>query len=391
MNKITYLLLLLLIFSGNFAFSQSYKKIHNKAIVVDSHNDVPSFVIELNLAFDSDLYGKTYSDIFRLKKGGVDVQIFSIFCDGDQTNPYQLANREIDSVYAWVERNPDKMMLVTNPAELQQAVNEKKIAAMLGVEGGHMIEDDITKIDSLYNRGVRYMTLTWNNSTSWATSAAEETLLSDSFTNKGLTDKGIEIVKKMNALGMMVDVSHVGEQTFQDIIQNTTKPIIASHSCVYSLCPHPRNLKDNQIQQIAKNGGVIQLNFYSIFLDSTYSAKADIFLANHQLELDSMVANNMYAFTAEYYLGKKYHEEFDSIRPPLSLLMDHLDYIVNMVGVDYVGLGSDFDGINTTPLGLDGAEDFPLITKELIARGYSVTDINKILGGNFIRVFEANQ
>ena len=261
-----------------YATSQSYKKLHSKLIVVDTHNDFPSAAIEKAVSFDADLKGKTHSDLKRMKQGGVDVQVFSIFCGPEQKQPYSFANREIDSVYEWVRRNPADMMLVKTPGDLKQAVKEKKLATMLGVEGGHMIEDKLENLDKLYERGVRYMTITWNNSTSWASSAADETApsksppvgetLEDSVKRKGISNFGKQVIKRMNELGMIVDISHNGEQTFRDVINTSTKPIIASHSCVYNLCPHWRNLKDDQIISIGKNGGVIHLNFYAGFIDN---------------------------------------------------------------------------------------------------------------------------
>jgi membrane dipeptidase len=371
MQKIFSAMLLLL--APFFLKAQDYKKLHNKSIVVDTHNDFPSAAIEKKLAFDNDLTGKTHSDLTRAKEGGLDGQLFSIWCGPEQQNPYAWANREIDSVYEWCRRNPEKMMMVYNPADLKKSLKEKKIAAMLGMEGGHMIEDKIENLDKLFTRGVRYMTLTWNNSTSWATSAKDETEKKDSLPHKGLTDFGKQIVKRMNELGMIVDISHVGEQTFWDAINTSTKPVIASHSGVYNLCPHRRNLKDDQIKAIGKNGGVIHINFYPGFLDSTYEKKLVAFLALHQTEMDSLTKSG----TQPDYA-------------PFSLILDHIDYIVKLIGVDHVGLGSDFDGIEVTPLGLEDVKDFPLITKALLERGYSGKDIKKILGGNFIRVFKQN-
>jgi len=373
------------------SFSQKYKKIHDKAVVVDTHNDFPSASIEKKVSLDSDLLGKTHTDLARLRTGGVDVQIFSIFCGPEQKQPYAFANREIDSVYEWANRAPKRMTIVKTPAELKQAIKEKRLAAMMGVEGGHMIEDKIENLDALYVRGVRYMTLTWNNSTSWATSAADETTKGDSLAHKGLTDLGKKIVQRMNDLGMLIDISHNGEQTFWDVIKLTKKPIIASHSCVWAFCHHRRNLKDNQIKAIAKNGGVIQLNFYAGFLDSTYEKKAAQLIAKHKPEIDSLVAHGTQPDYAGIMTMEKYKEETNAIRPPLSLLIDHLDYIVKLVGVDFVGLGSDFDGIEAGPRELNGVQDFPLITKALLERGYSKKDIRKILGENFLRVFKANQ
>ncbi len=377
---------------GSFpAFNQKYKRIHRSAILVDTHNDIPSASIEKNVQFDTDLKGKTHSDLARMKKGGVDAQIFSIFCGPEQAQPFAFANREIDSVYEWVKRNPTKMQLVKTPAELQRVLRGNKLASMLGVEGGHMIEDKIENLNKLFVRGVRYMTLTWNNSTSWATSAADETEKGDSLSHKGLTDFGKEVVRRMNELGMIIDVSHVGEQTFKDALSITTKPVIASHSNVWNLCPHRRNLKDYQIEAIAKNGGVIHLNFYVGFIDSTYDRKVSSFIRQHSFEIDSLVRGGTQPDYARMMIMEKYSSEITDARPPISVLLDHLDYIVKLAGVDHVGMGSDFDGISFAPRELNGVEDFPLITKALLERGYSRKDIRKILGENFIRVFNANQ
>ncbi|MFZ1534488.1 MAG: dipeptidase, partial [Chitinophagaceae bacterium] len=279
-----------------------------------------------------------------------------------------------------------------------KASKQNKLAVLLGVEGGHMIENDLGKLDALYKRGVRYITLTWNNSTDWATSALDETSPSpsaggvlNSEGKKGLTEFGKQIISKMNELGMLVDLSHVGEQTFWDAIATTSKPVLVSHSCVYNLCQHRRNLKDEQIKAVAKNGGVIHLNFYSGFLDPLFEARSDAFTAKHKIEMDSLLKANPEPYFMQVYLFNKYPDEVKGLRPPMSMLLDHLDYIVKLVGVDYVGFGSDFDGVNSLPAGLDGVEDFPKITEELVKRGYSKKDIQKMLGGNFLRVFAANE
>jgi membrane dipeptidase len=385
-----FLLLLLPLMVSFFSSAQSYEKIHYKAILTDSHNDIISTAIENGYSFDEDLTGKTYSDLNRMLKAGVDVQVFSIWCDGKQENPFAFANREIDTLYAWIARNPQKMMLVTNPEELYQSVKQHKLGCMIGVEGGHMMENDLLKLDSLFKRGTRYMTLTWNNSTPWATSAMEETHDSLLHQPKGLNDFGKQVIKHMNELGMMVDLSHVGEQTFWDAINTSTKPVLISHSCVYNISPVYRNLKDDQIKAVAKNGGVIDLNFYSAFVDSNFEKHNIAFLKEHKTEYDSLVKEGKNEFFALDHLSSQYKTETDQFRPPMSKLIDHLDYIVKLVGVDYVGLGSDFDGINSSPQGLDDVYGFKNITKELVARCYSKKDIYKILGGNFIRVFKAN-
>ncbi|MEO7310241.1 MAG: dipeptidase [Chitinophagaceae bacterium] len=371
--------------------AQPYQTLHDKAILVDTHNDILEVCLDKGYSFDQDLRGKTHSDINRFVKGGVDVQVFSIWCDGKQKDPYQFANRMMDTLYATVNRNPDKIAIVYNSKELKQVVRSKKIAAMMGVEGGHMMEDDLAKLDSLYKRGARYMTLTWNNSTSWATSAMEETIDSLRHQPKGLNDFGRQVVHHMNEMGMLLDLSHVGEQTFWDAINTTTKPVVVSHSCVYKICPVFRNLKDDQIIAVSKNNGVIQLNFFSGFLDSSFDKKSESFAKNHKAEKDAIQLLNSDKDAATTFINTKYAAEREAMRPPLSLLMDHLDYIVKLAGVDHVGLGSDFDGVGSTVKQLDDVTTYPIITKTLLERGYSKKQIRKILGGNFLRVLRANE
>lgn len=389
----------LLIAGCLFTSAQSYKRLHFKSILVDTHNDIPTTAIDKGVSFDQNLAGKTHSDLQRMKAGGVDVQLFSIWCDGLKENPYAWANREIDTVLAWTNRNPGEMMTAFTTKEIYTAVKEKKLAVLFGVEGGHMIENNLDNLNHFYKRGVRYMTLTWNNSTDWATSALTETSpqlppkegAPGSVRKMGLTEFGKQVVKRMNELGMLVDLSHVGEQTFRDAIQTTTKPVLVSHSCVYTLCPHRRNLKDDQIKAIGTNGGVIHLNFYSGFLDSSFERRSEIFNNDHRTERELLLKANPEPYFADVTLFEKYHEEVKALRPPLSLLLDHLDYIVNLIGVDHVGLGSDFDGINSAPQQLDDVTAMPLITEELLKRGYSKKDIRKILGGNFLRLLKANE
>ena len=366
-------------------------EIHQKAILIDTHNDILS-----NILITKQDAGKLQStgnfDLVRAKQGGLDGQIFSIWCGEEYGTgkAFAMANREIDSLYALIARNPDKITLVHNSKELKKAVKQQKMAAMIGVEGGHMIEDRMDYIDSLAKRGMNYLTLTWNNSTSWATSARDEVTKKDSLKHLGLTDYGKQIVKHLNELGVMVDVSHIGERTFYDVIATSTKPVIASHSCAYALDPSRRNMKDDQLKALAKNGGVICLNFYSGFVDSTYSPKVGAFLHQHKKELDSLTQIYHDGDLANIRLNAIYRSESDKIRPPLSLLIKHIDYIVKLIGVDHVAIGSDFDGAESYPLGLDSVVDYPKVTEELLKLGYSEKDIDKILGGNVLRVFKAN-
>lgn len=380
-----YLAALLLLVSA----SASAQAIHFKSVLVDAHNDCVTACIEKKVSLDQDLKGINHSDLARFKQGGVDYQLFSIWCDGEKVNPYAWAMREMDTIDAVAARNQDKMVVAKTWKEIQKALKKNKFIAQYGVEGGHMIEDDINKLDTFYARGVRYMTLTWNNSPTWASSHTDEK--NSNFTRKkGLNAFGKEIIHRMNQLGIIVDVSHVGEATFWDAINTTNKPVIASHSNAYSICPVTRNLKDDQIIAIGKNGGVIHLNFFSGFVDSNFSKKDAAFRKNHANEIDSLLATGIqreYAFTM---VSDKYPNESGNIKPDLEQLMQHFDHIVKLVGIDHVGLGSDFDGINSAPKELKTVVDYPVFTKALIARGYSNKDISKVLGGNFLRVYRIN-
>jgi membrane dipeptidase len=366
------------------------QSIHYKSILVDTHNDCITACIEKKVSLDQDLTGINHSDLKRFKEGGVDYQLFSIWCDGEKVNPYAWAMREMDTLDAVAARNPDKIMIGKDWKSIKKALDNHIMVAQYGVEGGHMIEDRIDRLDTFYARGVRYMTLTWNNSPSWASSHADEKNPKSNIKQKGLNAFGIKVIQRMNQLGIIVDVSHVGETTFWDAIKYSTKPIIASHSNAYSLCPVSRNLKDDQIKAIGKNGGVICLNFFSGFIDSNFSKKDAAFRKKHEAELDSLLATGIQREYASTALSNKYFAESQMIKPDLEQLLQHLDYIVKLIGVDHVGLGSDFDGINSAPKELKTVLDYPLITKALIARGYSNKDITKILGGNFLRVYRLN-
>lgn len=369
---------------------QEVTTLHRNAIVADTHNDVL-----LRAMAGEDLAVRTthgHSDIIRMMEGGIDVQIFSVWCGENYANgrAYQRANAMIDSLESIIQRSKGKAVLVKTPRELDDALRRNQIASLIGVEGGHMIEDDIAKLDELADRGMRYMTLTWNNSTNWATSAADEEEKGDSLPFKGLTEFGKNIVRRMNDRHVMVDLSHVGEHTFWDAIATTRKPVIVSHSSVYTICPNRRNLKDDQIKAVAKNRGVICVNFYSGFIDSTYEKKVRMIRQQHKGFVDSVNHAISDHWRAETVIDSALMPALNEIRPPLSVLIDHIDYIAKLVGTDYVGLGSDFDGIESLPKEMDDVTFLPNITRELKKRGYSDQDIKKILGENVVRVFRAN-
>ena len=361
------------------------QRIHNDAIVVDTHNDILFLSLINDLKIDTDLEGQAASDLARWKEGGVDVQVFALWCEDSVENPYDYALQQLDLLDELCHRNPAKISLIHSHNELLKTVNEGKLAALIGVEGGHMIENDLQKLEHFFQRGARYLTLTWNNSTDWASSAYDE-VFNPTLKHKGLNEFGRSVIHKMNELGMLVDVSHIGEQTFWDVIECSNHPIIASHSCVSAICPTQRNLTDQQIKAIANSGGVIQVNFYSEFLDPNFAQLKADFLDKHRVERDELINSGMISIGPMIFLSRNTQNEIDAIRAPLSLLIDHIEYIINLVGIDYVGLGSDFDGMRVPPLELNDVTSYPLITNALLERGYNEDELAKILGANFLRV-----
>lgn len=379
--------IILLLFVTLNVNAQTTAKIHDKAIVVDTHGDILFNQIKLGIDIGK-LQSTGNFDLVRAKQGGLDVQVFSIWCD--ENGGFAIANQQIDSLYSLIKRYPAKITLVRNADELQKAVAANKMAAMIGVEGGHMIENSLEKLEDLAKRGMIYLTLTWNNSTPWSSSAAEETSGNVKPEKAGLNDFGKKVINKLNDLGVMVDLSHVGVKTFFDAIKESKKPILVSHSCVYKLNPVPRNLNDDQIKAVGKNGGLISINFYAGFLDSTYSAKQKVFLAKYNDELKALT-NRYGRSNAIDTLIAKHPSEAEATKPSIDLIVDHIDYIVKMIGIDHVGLGADFDGAEAFPKGINSVADYPKVTAALIKRGYKSADIDKILGGNFLRVLKANK
>ncbi|PST82635.1 membrane dipeptidase [Pedobacter yulinensis] len=367
------------------ASAQTAERLHRRAIVADTHGDILFNQIEWGVDLGQ-RQQRGYFDLQRAREGGLDVQIFSVWCD--EKGGFALANRQIDSLYSLIDRYPKQIALVRNAVELRAAVAANKLAALIGVEGGHMIENRLDYIDSLAMRGMRYLTLTWNNSTDWSSSAADESR--NRIKKPGLNDFGRQVIARLNKLGVMVDLSHVGERTFYDAIAASSKPVIASHSSVYALNPVPRNLKDEQIRAVARTGGVVFINFYSGFIDSTYSKRQDAFFKRHDTELKELTAQLRSRSNAIDELLARHGTEADAIRPSLSVLIDHIDHVVQLVGSDHVGLGADFDGAESYPRGMNSVADYPKVTAALIKRGYKTADIEKILGGNLLRVLRAN-
>jgi membrane dipeptidase len=360
-------------------------QIHRRAIVIDTHNDVTTPMTN----DDYDLSGTPpvpyRTSIERMKQGGLTAEFFSLYVKPWYVEHGGSARRTldmIDSVYRAVERHPRDLMIATSVADIRRAKQQGKIAALMGIEGGHAIEDSLPTLREFYRLGVRYMTLTWNNTNNWADAGRGEKK------HHGLSKFGEEVVREMNRLGMLVDVSHVSDETISDALDVSKAPIIASHSSARALSNVPRNIPDDLLKRIAKNGGVVQVNFYSVFVDektvAPQSAERD-----KRLKAQQDAINQKYKDDPERLAEESDKLEAANPLPPLpiSKLIDHIDHIVKVAGIDHVGIGADFDGANDMPEGAKDVSMLPNITYELLKRGYSERDIRKILGENFLRVF----
>jgi len=372
--------------------------VHRSAIVIDTHADTPQRFLDENFDLGDPLNGGDWN-LETARKGNLGAEFFSIWVDPARFKG-QYAHRTldlIDAVKQQVAKHSDQMELVTSPEGIERAHREHKIAALMGIEGGHSIEDSLGLLRQYYALGVRYMTLTWANSNGWADSSGDIDDKSVPHTEQGLNEFGKDVVYEMNRLGMMVDVSHVSDRTFFRTLNISRAPVIASHSSARALDDAPRNMSDNMLRAIAtyggpnSKGGVVMVNFYSAFLSEDYRKAQKAMEPEVQKQIDALKAKNKAEGkeTAQAEIDKLQRSAADRIpRPPFSVLIDHIDHIAKVAGVDHVGLGSDFDGIyGQLPQGIDSPADLPKITAALMARGYSAEDCRKILGGNLLRVF----
>jgi len=375
------------------AVSSQARAIQDSSIVVDTHADTPQRF--LDEGFDigsSDSNDVGHLSLDKARRGNLGAEFFSIWVD-PETNRGHFAQHTfdlIDSVYEQAAHHPDRMIMAFSVADIERAHHEHKLAALMGIEGGHSMENDMHLLRDYYRLGVRYMTLSWSNTNEWADSSGDVNDPKIQHHN-GLTDFGRQVVLEMNRLGMMVDISHVADKTFWDTIAIAKAPVIASHSSARALVDAPRNMTDDMLRAVAKNGGVVQVNFFSGFVDQDYRK------AMLAQEKDQAAAIQSYVDSLKVKGKPVSYIEIDRMerewtakipRPPFNSLIDHIDHIAKVAGVDHVGLGSDFDGVSgATPQGMDSAADLPKITQALLDRGYSADDIKKILGGNLLRVF----
>ncbi len=365
--------------------------VHRSAIVIDSHADTPQRFLDEHYDLADPLNGG-HLNFESAKQGNLGAEFFSIWVEPDLYKGHyvQRTLELIDSVYLQAEKHPDKMRMAFSPADIETAHREGKLAALMGIEGGHSIDNSLALLRDYYRLGVRYMTLTWSNSNGWADSSGDINDPDVPHTKEGLSEFGKDVVYEMNRLGMMIDVSHVADKTFYRTLILSRAPVIASHSSSRALCKAPRNMTDDMLRALSNNDGVVMVNFFSAFLSEDFRKAWDAQKPERQAAEKAALAEAKRKGNGETYgVEARVDKEFAAKipRPPFSILIDHIDHMVKVAGIDHVGLGSDFDGIPSTPEGIDSAADLPKITAALMQRGYSAEDCRKILGGNFLRVF----
>jgi membrane dipeptidase len=365
-------------------------------ITVDAHEDTPQRFLDENYDVGStDPRDTDFISLDKARAGHLDAIFFSIWVYPAKYKGH-FGRRTldlIDSVYSQAERHPDRMMMCFSVEDIQRAHNQGKLAALLGIEGGHSIENDLGTLRDFYRLGARYMTLTWNNTNDWADSSGDIGE-SDVVHHNGLTAFGRAVVLEMNRLGMMVDVSHVSDKTFWDVLAVSRAPVIASHSSSRALVDIPRNLSDDMLRAVARNGGVVNVAFASSFVDNDFNRQA---YSQHQRMLAAVEERDAARRSASLPVSPEETQRFEVEwlgknkipKPPLKSLIDHIDHVAQVAGIDHVGLGSDSDGIDFLPADMDSSADLPKIRQALSDRDYSPDDVNKIMGGNMLRVFLA--
>jgi membrane dipeptidase len=369
--------------AGPSKISPDVEKLYRNSIVIDTHDDTPTRILMEGVDIGKRLPDGNV-DIPRLIQGGVTGIFFSIWPDPAYV-PHQAIRRsleEIDAVYRVIQQNPDRIGLAVTASDVERLKREGKVAALMGIEGGHAIENNLAALRMFHQLGVRYMTLTHANTNDWADSS------NDTPRWHGLNDFGRQVVREMNRIGMIVDLSHVSDETFYAALQVTNKPVILSHSSCRALDDHPRNATDDMLRALAKNGGVVGINFYSEFVDQKFH---DAMRAKNK---DLLADLNQGAKNKTQSPDEISRRSWDSLkhytdgveRPSFDKLIDQIDHAVKVAGVDHVGFGSDFDGAPSTPKGIDSVLDMVKIAQALKDRGYKDEDIRKIVGGNFLRV-----
>ena len=364
--------------------------VHRASLVIDTHADTPQRFLDEGWNF-SDPLAHGMLSLETARRGGLNAEFFAAWVE-PTLYPGEYASRTVAllrAVQEQVRRHTDSMQFCLSPEDILAAHAAGKFAALLGVEGGHSIENSLDNLRAFHALGARYMTLTWSNTNEWADSSGD---LHDASVphHGGLTLFGKEVVREMNRLGMMVDVSHVSDQTFADVLNVTSAPVIASHSSARALTAAPRNLTDEMLRAIAANNGAVMVNFFPAFIDENWRAAWNALLPDlHSAQREFAARRRAAGRTVTYPEAAAIDREFAARIPRASFdaLIDHIDHVAKTAGIDHVGIGTDFDGMPSLPAGIDSAADLPKITAALMARGYTAEQMQKLLGGNLLRVF----
>ena len=369
--------------------------IHQSAIVIDAHADTPQRFLDENWDFTGPLEGGMLN-YETARQGNLAAQFLAMWVDHNQYAPNQAAHRTlalIESTLNQIRNHPDKLQLCLSSNDILAAHTDGKLGILIGIEGGHSIENSLGRLRHYHRLGARYMTLTWSNTNDWADSSGDindPTILR----HNGLTPFGKQVVEEMNSLGMMIDISHASDKTFWDVIRLTGAPIIASHSSARTLTQSHRNLTDEMLRAIAKNNGVIMVNFFPAFIDEDWrKAWAAQSEERRRAQATTAAPYKASRHPVPFHVSDKIDREFAARigRAPFDSLITHFDHIIKVAGINHVGIGTDFDGIPVPPQGIDSAADLPKITAALMARGYTAEDMRKLLGGNLLRVFNEVQ
>jgi len=367
-------------------------KLHRSSIIVDGHNDIPSPMVDDDFDLSTNTVGTLHkidgtpyhTDLARFKASGITGEFMSIYVGGDtwkQGRAMVRAMDLIDATYREAEKHPGQVTMCTTADQIRQAKKSGKVCLLLGIEGGYVIENSLYALRNFYRLGVRYMTLTHNVTHDWADAHRDEAR------NNGLSDFGKAVVREMNRLGMMVDISHVSVKVMNDVLDVSKAPIMASHSSARGISDHTRNVPDEVLKRVAQNGGVIMINFYPSFLDERTNREENERAARLKPQLD--------ALRVQYKDNKQAYDEAErkllAANPifvtPYTRIVDHIDHMKKVAGIDIVGIGSDFDGVPFLPAGMNGMEDLVLVTYEMLRRGYTDEEVRKVLGENFLRAF----
>jgi len=358
--------------------------------VVDGHADTPQFLLDLGT--DLTRSGEQMVDLPKARQGRLGAEFFSIWVDPEfyGGHPARRALDLIDAVHLQLERHPRELAVARTASEVLAAQTAGKLAVLMGLEGGHALEGDLRMLRTFHRLGVRYMTLTWSNTNELGDSSGDAQKPGVKH-HGGLTALGRQAVEEMNRLGMLVDISHVADKTFFDALEVSKAPVIASHSSCRALTDHPRNMTDEMLRAVAKNGGVVMVNFFSGFVDETFRKAFEALRPEEDKALaainekykDDPAARTKAWFTAGREIAARVP------RPPMKSLIDHIEHVARVAGVDHAGIGSDFDGIPSTPEGIDSAADLPRIASELRKRGFTQAEVAKVFSGNVLRVMRA--